>query len=207
MPYEESRLEELRRLVKRLEGDVVFAMSQGSKELFHSNMLGWSSAASQPSVMLLTPGSCPSCPAAPARAHKCSGRVGTSTWSSTIPAGGRSSLRTRCSPCRTRSSRTNTGNRHPRARRWCCSVSPTPGGRATAVGGNAATRICARSCCHWCPRSPPPTSTPARAWPAGRERVGALRHPGLPGRLGRPPRAGDGPVRAVHRHQAVQVVR
>lgn len=24
-----------------LDGDVVFAMSQGSKELFHSNMLGW----------------------------------------------------------------------------------------------------------------------------------------------------------------------
>lgn len=31
----------LRCLVARLDGDVVFAMSQGSKELFHSNLLGW----------------------------------------------------------------------------------------------------------------------------------------------------------------------
>jgi hypothetical protein len=31
----------LRRLVGQLEDDVLFTMSQGSKELFHSNMLGW----------------------------------------------------------------------------------------------------------------------------------------------------------------------
>jgi hypothetical protein len=31
----------LHRVVEQLKGDVLFAMSQGSKELFHSNMLGW----------------------------------------------------------------------------------------------------------------------------------------------------------------------
>jgi hypothetical protein len=43
---EEGAVAEVARLVGELERDVVFAMSLGSKELFHSNLLGctWSAS-------------------------------------------------------------------------------------------------------------------------------------------------------------------
>ena len=46
-------------------------------------------------------------------------------------------------------------------------------------------------------------SGPGRPMRVGK-RVRPLRHPGLPGRLRRAPRAGDGPLRAGDRHQAVR---
>ena len=41
MVDDDIRLAGLSRLMGRLDSDVLFTMSLGSKELFHSNMLGW----------------------------------------------------------------------------------------------------------------------------------------------------------------------